>query len=174
MRPESHLAGAAGLLLGARGGIRVDEHMRTSDPDIYAVGDVVEVKCYVTGEPVQIPLAGPANRQGRIAANHIFGRESHYRGSQGTAIVRVFDITAAVSGQSEKSLRRMGRPFGKVYVHPNQHAGYYPGAQPMTIKLLFAPDDGTLLGAQVVGRGSRHADRHPGHRASGRDDRVRP
>jgi NADPH-dependent 2,4-dienoyl-CoA reductase/sulfur reductase-like enzyme/rhodanese-related sulfurtransferase len=151
VRPESHLAVAAGLDVGARGGVCVDEHMRTSDPDIYAVGDVVEVKSYVTGAPAQIPLAGPANRQGRIAADHIFGRESHFRGSQGTAIVRVFNLTAAVSGESEKSLRRSGRPFLKVYVHPNQHAGYYPGAQPMTIKLLFAPDDGTLFGAQVVG-----------------------
>jgi len=151
VRPESALAVEAGIDIGARGGVRVDEHMRTSDPDIYAVGDVVEVKNFVTGEPAQIPLAGPANRQGRIAADHIFGRDSHYRGSQGTAIVRVFDITAAASGESEKSLRRDGRPFDKIYVHPNQHAGYYPGAKPMTIKLLFAPDDGRLLGAQVVG-----------------------
>ena len=126
--------------------------MRTSDPDIYAVGDVVEVKNTITGQPAQIPLAGPANRQGRIAADHIFGRETRYRGSQGTAIVRVFDITAAATGESEKSLRRGGRPYGKVYVHPNQHAGYYPGAKPMTIKLLFAPDNGQLLGAQVVVR----------------------
>ena len=151
VKPESHLAVAAGLDVGARHGVRVDVHMRTSDPDIYAVGDVVEVKSYVTGEPAQIPLAGPANRQGRIAADHIFGRESHYRGSQGTAIVRVFDITAAASGESEKSLRRNGWKFRKIYIHPNQHAGYYPGAKPMTIKLLFAPEDGTLLGAQVVG-----------------------
>ncbi len=151
VRPESALAVEAGIDIGPRGGVRVDEHMRTSDPDIYAVGDVVEVKNFVTGEPVQIPLAGPANRQGRIAADHIFGRESRYRGSQGTAIVRVFDITAAASGESEKSLRRAGRPFNKIYVHPNQHAGYYPGAKPMTIKLLFTPDDGKVLGAQVVG-----------------------
>jgi NADPH-dependent 2,4-dienoyl-CoA reductase/sulfur reductase-like enzyme len=151
VRPESCLAVEAGIAIGARGGVRVNEHMRTSDSDIYAVGDVVEVKNFVTGEPAQIPLAGPANRQGRIAADHIFGRDSHYRGSQGTAIVRVFDITAAASGESEKSLRRDGRPFDKIYVHPNQHAGYYPGAKPMTIKLLFAPDDGRLLGAQVVG-----------------------
>ena len=151
VRPESRLAADAGIDTGASGGVRVDDHMRTNDPDIYAVGDVVEVENFVTGEPAQIPLAGPANRQGRIAADHIFGRESRYRGSQGTAIVRVFDVTAAASGESEKSLRRGGRPFNKIYVHPNQHAGYYPGAKPMTIKMLFTPDDGRLLGAQVVG-----------------------
>jgi len=151
VRPESRLAADAGLAVGPRGGIRVDEHMRTSDPDIYAVGDVAEVKDYVTGEPVQIPLAGPANRQGRIAADHIFGRESRFRGAQGTAIVRLFELTAATTGESEKSLKRSGKPYRKVYVHPNQHAGYYPGARPMTIKLLFAPTSGTLLGAQVVG-----------------------
>ena len=151
VKPESRLAAGAGLEIGAKGGVRVDDHMQTSDPDIYAVGDVVEVKSYMSHEPTQIPLAGPANRQGRIAADHIFGRESRYRGSQGTAIVRVFNVTAATSGESEKSLQRGRRTFNKIYVHPNQHAGYYPGAKPMTIKLLFAPDDGKLLGAQVVG-----------------------
>lgn len=151
VRPENKLAVDAGLKVGARGGIAVDEHMRTSDPEIYAVGDAVEVTGYVTGAPTQIPLAGPANRQGRIAADHIFGRRSHYRGSQGTAIVRVFGRTAALTGETEKTLRRAGISFGKVYVHPNQHAGYYPGARPMTIKLLFEPVNGKLLGAQVVG-----------------------
>ena len=151
VRPESDLAASAGLEVGPRGGIRVDEHMKTSDPDIYAVGDAVEIRGFVTGDPVHIPLAGPANRQGRIAADHIFGRPSRYRGTQGTAIVRVFETVAAMTGESEKSLRRAGRAFEKIYVHPNQHAGYYPGAQGMTLKLLFESDGGRILGAQAVG-----------------------
>jgi len=151
VRPESGLAAAAGLAVGPRGGIQVDPHLRTSDPDIYAVGDVVEVPDYVTGAPTQVPLAGPANRQGRIAADHIFGRDSRYRGTQGTAILRIFEMAAAITGMSEKLLVRAGRPYQKVYVHPAQHAGYYPGARPMTIKLLFEPGRGTILGAQIVG-----------------------
>lgn len=151
VRPENRLAVEAGLEVGPRGGIRVNEHMQTSDPDIWAVGDAVEVRDFVTGEPAQVPLAGPANRQGRIAADHIFGRPSRYRGTQGTAIVRVFDLTAALTGSSEKTLRRLGQPFRKVYVHPVQHASYYPGAQPMTLKLLFHPETGKVLGAQAVG-----------------------
>jgi NADPH-dependent 2,4-dienoyl-CoA reductase/sulfur reductase-like enzyme/rhodanese-related sulfurtransferase len=151
VRPESGLASEAGLEVGPRGGIRVDEHMQTADPDVYAVGDAVEVHDLVTGEATQIPLAGPANRQGRIAADHIFGRRSSYRGTQGTAIVRVFGCTAATTGASEKTLRRLGRPFHKVYTHPTQHAGYYPGAASMMLKLLFEPETGKLLGAQAVG-----------------------
>jgi NADPH-dependent 2,4-dienoyl-CoA reductase/sulfur reductase-like enzyme/rhodanese-related sulfurtransferase len=151
VRPESKLAVEAGLEVGARGGIRVNEHMQSSDPDVYAVGDAVEVKDFVTGEAAQVPLAGPANRQGRIAADHVFGRDSRYRGTQGTAVVRVFDLTAALTGASEKTLRRLGRPYRKVYVHPAHHAGYYPGAQPMTLKLLFDPVGGKVLGAQAVG-----------------------
>jgi NADPH-dependent 2,4-dienoyl-CoA reductase/sulfur reductase-like enzyme/rhodanese-related sulfurtransferase len=151
VRPESALAADAGLAIGPRGGIRVNEHMQTADPDVYAVGDAVEVHDLVTGEATQIPLAGPANRQGRIAADHICGRRSSYRGTQGTAIVRVFGCTAATTGASEKTLRRLGRPFCKVYTHPSQHAGYYPGAATMTLKLLFEPETGKLLGAQAVG-----------------------
>jgi NADPH-dependent 2,4-dienoyl-CoA reductase/sulfur reductase-like enzyme/rhodanese-related sulfurtransferase len=151
VRPENRLAVEAGLEVGPRGGIRVNEHLQTSDPDIYAAGDAVEVKDFVTGEPTQVPLAGPANRQGRIAADHVFGRDSRYRGTQGTAVLRVFDLTAAMTGASEKTLRRLGRPYRKVYVHPTQHAGYYPGARPMTLKLLFEPDTGKVLGAQAVG-----------------------
>jgi NADPH-dependent 2,4-dienoyl-CoA reductase/sulfur reductase-like enzyme/rhodanese-related sulfurtransferase len=151
VRPENRLAVAAGLEVGPRGGIRVNEHMQTSDPDVYAVGDAVEVRDFVTGEPAQVPLAGPANRQGRIAADHVFGRPSRYRGTQGTAIVRVFDLTAALTGASEKARRRLGRPYRKVYVHPAHHAGYYPGAEAMTLKLLFSPADGKVLGAQAVG-----------------------
>ena len=151
VQPESGLAAAAGLAVGPRGGIQVDSHLQTSDPDIYAVGDVVEVPDYVSGAPTQVPLAGPANRQGRIAADHIFGRDSRYRGTQGTAILRIFEMAAAITGMSEKQLVHAGRPYQKVYVHPAQHAGYYPGARPMTIKLLFEPGHGTILGAQVVG-----------------------
>ncbi len=151
VRPESGLAVEAGLEIGARGGIRVNEHMQTSDPDIYAVGDAVEVHEFVTGEPIQIPLAGPANRQGRIAADHIFGRSSAYRGTQGTAIVGVFGMTAAMTGLSEKVLQRMGRSYEKIYLHPTDHASYYPGAERMSLKLLFDPVSGAVLGAQVVG-----------------------
>jgi pyruvate/2-oxoglutarate dehydrogenase complex dihydrolipoamide dehydrogenase (E3) component/rhodanese-related sulfurtransferase len=151
VRPENRLAVEAGLEVGARGGIRVNEHLQTSDPDVYAVGDAIETRDFVTGEPAQVPLAGPANRQGRIAADHAFGRPACYRGTQGTAIVRVFDRVAAMTGASEKTLRRCNRPFRKVYVHPTHHAGYYPGAESMTLKLLFDPDSGRVLGAQAVG-----------------------
>src|SRR3990170_524278 len=129
VRPENSLAVAAGLEVGSRGGIRVNEHMQTSDPDVYAVGDAVEVREFVTGDPIQIPLAGPANRQGRIAADHIFGRPSVYRGTQGTAVVGVFGMTAAMTGLSEKVLQRTGWKYEKIYLHPTHHAGYYPGAQ---------------------------------------------
>jgi rhodanese-related sulfurtransferase len=125
--------------------------MRTSDPDIYAVGDAIEVQDMVLGGPAQIPLAGPANRQGRLAADHICGRAIPYRGTQGTAILRIFQMTIAMTGASEKSLRRAGRDYHKIYIHPAQHAGYYPGAQAMTIKLLFAPASGVILGAQIAG-----------------------
>ena len=151
VRPENKLAVDAGLEIGPRGGIRVNERLQTSDPDIYAVGDAVEIQDFVTGEPTQVPLAGPANRQGRIAADNIFGRSVKYRGTQGTAIVRVFDRTAAMTGASEKTLRRANRPYRKVYVHPTHHAGYYPGAEQMTLKLLFDPATGRVLGAQAVG-----------------------
>ena len=151
VRPENKLAVETGLEVGPRGGIRVNEHLQTSDPDIYAVGDAIEVKDFVTGQPTQVPLAGPANRQGRIAADHIFGRDACYRGTQGTAIVRVFDLTAAMTGASEKTLQRAKQAYRKVYVHPTHHAGYYPGAEGMTLKVVFAPTDGKLLGAQAVG-----------------------
>jgi NADPH-dependent 2,4-dienoyl-CoA reductase/sulfur reductase-like enzyme/rhodanese-related sulfurtransferase len=151
VRPENHLAVDAGLEVGPRGGIRVNEFLQTGDPDIYAVGDAVEVKDFVSGDPTQAPLAGPANRQGRIAADNIFGRRVKYRGTQGTVIVGVFGLTAAMTGASEKVLRRAGRPFRKVYIHPANHAGYYPGAEQMTLKLLFDPHSGRVLGAQIVG-----------------------
>ncbi len=151
VRPATNLAKEAGLELGPRGGLKVDAHMRTSDPNIYAVGDMVEVIDTVTGEPAIIALAGPANRQGRIVAENIAGRESRYTTTQGTAIVRVLDMVCAVTGASEKALQQVGRPYRKIYLHPSSHAGYYPGASSMHLKLLFAPDDGRLLGAQIVG-----------------------
>lgn len=151
VRPENRLAVDAGIEVGSRGGIVTNDHMRTNDPHVYAVGDVAQVNDFVTGEPTQVPLAGPANRQGRIAADHICGRKSTYRGTQGTAIVGVFGKTAAMTGHNEKQLQRAGRTYKKIYIHPNDHAGYYPGATQMTLKLLFNPDDGTIWGAQAVG-----------------------
>lgn len=152
VRPENALAVQAGLAVGSRGGVRVNERMQTSDPNIYAVGDLVEVTDFVTGHPTQIPLAGPANRQGRLAADAIAGHQVRYRGTQGTSVVGVFDYTAAATGASERTLRAQQVPFRKIYIHPNDHAGYYPGAEPMTLKLMFAPDSGRVLGAQAVGR----------------------
>ncbi|MBS0261126.1 MAG: FAD-dependent oxidoreductase [Planctomycetes bacterium] len=151
VRPENKLAVDAGLSVGPRGGIQVNAHLQTADPDIYAVGDAIEVQDFVSGNTVQVPLAGPANRQGRIAADNIFGRSVTYRGTQGTAILGYFDRTAAITGASEKSLIQAKRPYRKVYIHPAHHAGYYPGAQAMSLKVLFAPDTGKLLGAQGVG-----------------------
>ncbi|MEI7879353.1 MAG: FAD-dependent oxidoreductase [bacterium] len=151
VRPDTALARTAGLTLGARGGIQVDAHMRTSDPDIYAAGDAVEVVDSVTGQPSLIPLAGPANRQGRIVGENICGRDTTYSSTQGTAIVKVFDMTGGGTGASEKSLKKNGRAFHKIYLHPSGHAGYYPGSAQMHMKVLFEPGTGTLLGAQVVG-----------------------
>ncbi len=151
VRPESSLAQEAGLELGVRGSIKVDRHMRTSDPYIYAAGDAVEVIDTVTGQPTVVALAGPANRQGRIVADHIFGKDSAYRSTQGTSVVKVFDMTAGGTGATETTLRRLDIPHSKIYIHPNGHAEYYPGTHPMHLKMLFAPDDGRILGAQVVG-----------------------
>lgn len=151
VRPENKLAIDAGLQVGARGGIQVNARMQTSDPAIYAVGDAVEIRDFVTGEPTQVPLAGPANRQGRIAADNIFGGVTEYRGTQGSAILGLFGRTAAMTGQSEKALQRVRRAYRKIYIHPAHHAGYYPGAEGMTIKLLFDPGNGRVLGAQAVG-----------------------
>ncbi len=152
VRPETDLARSAGLEIGGRGGIRVDSQMRTGDPHIWAVGDAVEVKDRVTGEWELIPLAGPANRQGRIAAHAICGRDSHFRGVQATAVCGAFGLTMALTGATEKTLRRAGiDDFQAVYLHPKQHAGYYPGAKPIHLKLTFRGSDGLLLGAQAVG-----------------------
>lgn len=153
VRPESWLAKEAGLEIGERGGIRVDEQMRTSDPDIFAVGDAIEVKDYVTGQWAHIPLAGPANRQGRIAADVIAGRDSRFRGTQGTSIVGLFGAAVAWTGVSEKMLLRLGKTdYEKIYLYPNSHAGYYPGAEYLAMKIIFRKSDGRLLGAQAVGK----------------------
>ena len=151
VKPEVRLAREAGLTIGATGGIQVDDQMRTSLPNIYAVGDAVEVREFVSGDPAMIPLAGPANRQGRIAAEVILGRDSRYKATQGTAICKVFDLSFAMTGLSESMLQRKDMPYQRIYVHPADHATYYPGAHPITLKLLFDPEDGRIFGAQAVG-----------------------
>ncbi|MDH4230459.1 MAG: FAD-dependent oxidoreductase [Nitrospirota bacterium] len=152
VRPETSLAKSAGLEIGERGGIRVDEQMRTSNPDIFAVGDAVEVRDFVTGQWSLIALAGPANRQGRIAADVIAGRDSRFRGTQGTSIIGLFGAAAAWTGASEKTLNMTGdRDFEKIYFYPNSHAGYYPGARPIAMKVIFRKSDGRILGAQALG-----------------------
>ena len=151
VKPETGLATAAGLDLGPRGGIKVNGSMQTSVPDIYAVGDAVEVIDFITREQALIPLAGPANRQGRIAANNIFGRTSSYNDTQGTAICKVFNLAIGMTGLSEKSAKRANIAYEKVYVHPASHASYYPGAVALSMKMLFDPGTGKVLGAQAVG-----------------------
>lgn len=152
VRPETALAKMAGIEIGEKGGMRVDANMRTSNPDIFAVGDAVEIKDFITGEWALIPLAGPANRQGRIAADVIAGRDSKYRGTQGTSICKLFDATIAQTGISEKTLQRRGdTDYEKIYIYPNSHAGYYPGAKMLVIKFIFRKSDGKVLGAQILG-----------------------
>lgn len=153
IRPENQLAKSAGLQLGERGGIVVNDYMQTSDPDIYALGDAAEIKNLVTGKPVMIPLAGPANKQGRIVANNIvFGNKSVYRGAMGTSIAKVFDLTVAAVGMNAKQLKKANIPYMESYTHGASHAGYYPGGAMLSVKILFEPDNGRLLGAQVVGQ----------------------
>lgn len=151
VKPETLLASQAGLSLGERGGIKVNSAMQTSDPDIYAVGDAVETADFVTGNATLVPLAGPANRQGRIAADNMLGCHKHYNSTQGTAICKLFDLAIASTGLNEKTLKRLGMAYEKVYVHAASHASYYPGAHPVTLKLLFNPDSGKILGAQAAG-----------------------
>ena len=153
VRPDTTLAKKAGLTIGDRGGIRVDDHMRTSDPDIFAVGDVVEVEDFVTGQWGLIALAGPANRQGRIAADVIAGRDSRYRGTQGTSIIGLFGGAVAWTGVNEKTLKDLGeKDYEKIYLFPNSHAGYYPGAKMLGLKVIFRKSDGRVLGAQALGQ----------------------
>ena len=149
--PDSHLAAEAGLDLGIKGTIAVNDHMQTSDPDIYAVGDAVQVQQFVTGQPAHIALAGPANKQGRIAADNIAGGDSRYTGAQGSSVIKVFTLTAAATGLNETAARKAGLDVEAVILSPMNHAGYYPGGRVMTIKAVFARDTGKLLGAQIVG-----------------------
>ncbi len=160
VRPDTTLAKSVGLEVGERGGIRVDDQMHTSDPDIFAVGDAIEVKDWVTGQWSLIALAGPANRQGRIAADVIAGRDSHYRGTQGTSIIGLFGGAAGWTGVSEKTLKRLGDDdYEKIYIFPNSHAGYYPGAKMIGMKVIFRKSDGRFLGAQALGEDAPAVDK---------------
>ncbi len=152
VKPEVKLAQEAGLKIGSRGGIVVDPGMRTSDPSIFAVGDAVEVQDFMLETPSLIPLAGPASRQGRIAADNVFGRSATYKNTQGTAICKVFGLTIGMTGVSEKALKRAKVSCETIYVHAASHASYYPGAFPIHLKLIFDPQNGKILGAQAVGR----------------------
>lgn len=151
VRPETWLAEQAGLKLGETGGILVDEYLKTSDPFIYAAGDAIQVKDYVTGHNTLVPLAGPANRQGWLVANNIAGRPIAYTGSQGTGIIKLMDMVVAATGRNERALKRLGIEYLTCHAHPNSHATYYPGSSQMALKLIFTAPEGNLLGAQVVG-----------------------
>lgn len=156
VRPNSQIAKDAGLELNARGGIIVNDHMQTADPDIYAAGDVVEVEDFIFGDRTMVPLAGPANKQARIVADNICGIPSTYKGTQGSSVAQVFDMAAASTGANEKALIRRGLVRGKDYtsilINQNSHAGYYPGAVPIYLKLLFSVDGGKIYGAQIIGQ----------------------
>ena len=151
IRPENRLARKAGLKIGKRGGIKVDATMRTSNPDIYAVGDAAEVKDFVTGLPTMTALAGPANKQGRIAADNALGRKSMFRGTLGSTVVKIFDLTIASTGTNEKVLKRNNIPYLVSFTHSGSNASYYPGSAMMAIKLIFSPSSGKILGAQIIG-----------------------
>jgi len=157
VKPEVKLARQAKLDIGETGGIKVNRNLQTSGPDIYAIGDAIEVRDFVLDNPTLIPLAGPANKQGRMVADNIFGRNRQYNGTQGTSILKVFDLTVAMTGASEKALAKTNVEYEKLYIHPANHVGYYPGAKQMCIKLLFTKPEGKILGAQIVG--SRGVDR---------------
>ncbi|MBL4295783.1 pyridine nucleotide-disulfide oxidoreductase family protein [Vibrio fluvialis] len=152
VRPETKLASEAGLKIGELGGIYTNEYLQTSDPSIYAVGDAIEEQDFVTGQSTLVPLAGPANRQGRMAADNMLGRSETYQGTQGTAICKIFDLAVASTGKNEKQLKRAGIEYEKVYVHTASHASYYPGAEVVSFKMLFDPTSGKIFGAQAVGK----------------------
>ncbi|WP_108652288.1 FAD-dependent oxidoreductase [Dongshaea marina] len=152
VRPETRLAQEAGLKIGELGGIWTTADLKTSDPSIYAVGDAIEEQDFVTGQSTLVPLAGPANRQGRMAADNMLGRSETYQGTQGTAICKIFDLAVASTGKNEKQLEQQGIPYQKVYVHTASHASYYPGAETVSFKMLFDPVSGKILGAQAAGK----------------------
>ncbi|NSL51515.1 CoA-disulfide reductase [Calidifontibacillus erzurumensis] len=153
VRPESELAADCGLEIGPRGHIIVNEYLETSDPSIYAIGDAIEVLDYINGKPTAIPLAWPANRQGRIVANNIYGKKEKYKGTLGTSVVKVFDFTAASTGNNEKTLKRIGiHDYEVIHIHPGSHAGYYPGASQISLKLIFDKKSGKIYGAQAIGK----------------------
>ena len=156
VRPNSQIAKEAGLELNARGGIIVNDHMQTADPDIYAAGDVVEVEDFIFGDRTMVPLAGPANKQARIVADNICGIPSTYKGTQGSSVAQVFDMAAASTGANEKALIRRdlvrGKDYASILINQNSHAGYYPGAVPIYLKLLFSVDGGKIYGAQIIGQ----------------------
>lgn len=151
VRPENVLAINAGLSVNDRGAIQVNEYLQTDDPNIYAIGDAIEVKDYVLQSQAFIPLAGPANRQGRLVADHMYGKTIRYKGTLGSSIAKVFDLTVAATGINEKRLKQIQSPYQAIHIHPLSHAGYYPGAYPISLKLLFHPDTGQIYGAQAVG-----------------------
>lgn len=151
VKPEAKLAKEAGLTIGPRGGIQVNPSLQTSDPDIYAIGDAIEVQNPVINQPSLIPLAGPANKQGRMAADNIYGFQRIYPGTVGTGILKVFDLTVAMTGATEAALQKASMDYEKIYLHPAQHVGYYPGAKQMHMKVLFSRPQGRILGAQIVG-----------------------
>ena len=151
VRPETSLARECGITLNQRGSIVVNKQMQTNYPDIYAVGDAVQVADFVTGEPTFVPLAGPANKQGRIAADNICGLDSHFNGAQGSSVIKLFDMTVAATGIKEEQAKRMGLSYEKIYLSPANHAGYYPGGRVMTMKVLFEKGSNRILGAQIVG-----------------------
>ncbi|WP_339223166.1 CoA-disulfide reductase [Paenibacillus sp. FSL W7-1332] len=151
VRPENSLAVDADLPVNNRGGIQVNEYLQTADPSIYAIGDAIEVKDFVLQSQAFIPLAGPANRQGRLVADHIYGKNNSYKGTLGSSITKVFDLTVAATGINEKSLKQIRAPYQAIHIHPSSHAGYYPGAYPISLKLLFHPETGQIYGAQAIG-----------------------
>ena len=151
VKPETTIAKEANLNLNERGAIVVDKFMKTSDPNIYALGDAVEIMDFVNKKPTMIPLAWPANRQGRIVADNICGKNVEYKGTLGSSVAKVFDYTVATTGNNEKTLKRLGIEYEAIHIHPGSHAGYYPGSFPISLKMLFDPKSGKIFGAQGVG-----------------------
>src|SRR5699024_8694558 len=151
VKPENKLALDAGLNVGERGGIQVNDFLQTNDESIYAIGDAIEVRDYVSEQPAMIPLAGPANHQGRIVANNIYGKKERYKGTLGTSVAKVFDLTVATTGNNEKLLKQQRKEYDVLHIHPASHAGYYPNAHPIALKVIFSKATGEIFGAQAVG-----------------------